>query len=248
MSKTLHQFLEVYRPKSADEQKFVDKHVTVKNKDKNGNGDDVFQATNVKTVGRKKENHGYEPGEDEKVYEELKGGQKNLDKNHNGKLDAQDFKLLRKNKMKEEIDAGLETELKAQRQTKKSVADAKKKYGVKSEEAEQIEEAGYSAKAAAAGKDIGKPGKQFAKIAKKAAEKYGSKERGEKVAGAVLAKLRKEDVLRDLANGLSESNVDLMVSVFEQLSEDNQDRFLDACQTPEGLDAMLDFSITNRNK
>lgn len=49
----------------------------------------------------------------------------------------------------------------------------------------------YSAKAARAGKDIGKPGKQFAKIAKSAGEKYGRKERGEKVAGAVLAKLRK---------------------------------------------------------
>ena len=48
----------------------------------------------------------------------------------------------------------------------------------------------YSAKKARAGKDIGKPGKQFAKIAKGAAERYGSKERGEKVAGAVLAKLR----------------------------------------------------------
>lgn len=48
----------------------------------------------------------------------------------------------------------------------------------------------YSAKKARAGKDIGKPGKNFAKIAKKAGEKYGSKERGEKVAGAVLSKLR----------------------------------------------------------
>jgi hypothetical protein len=57
----------------------------------------------------------------------------------------------------------------------------------------------YSAKKAAAGKDIGKPGKAFAKIAKSAGEKYGSKERGEKVAGAVLAKLRakKESVEQD---------------------------------------------------
>ena len=53
-----------------------------------------------------------------------------------------------------------------------------------------VAEAGYSAKDARAGKDIGKPGKQFAKIAKGAAERYGSKERGEKVAGAVLNKLR----------------------------------------------------------
>jgi hypothetical protein len=49
----------------------------------------------------------------------------------------------------------------------------------------------YSAKKARAGKDIGKPGKMFSKIAKSAGERYGSKERGEKVAGAVLAKLRK---------------------------------------------------------
>lgn len=61
---------------------------------------------------------------------------------------------------------------------------------------EDMEEDSYSAKAARAGKDIGKPGKQFAKIAKGAAERYGSKERGEKVAGAVLNKLRhpKEDI------------------------------------------------------
>ena len=78
--------------------------------------------------------------------------------------------------------------------------DGNKKESMKkaaSEVDESIEEGStgdYSAKKARAGKDIGKPGKQFAKIAKGAAERYGSKERGEKVAGAVLAKLRKEDV------------------------------------------------------
>jgi hypothetical protein len=53
-----------------------------------------------------------------------------------------------------------------------------------------VAEAGYSAKAGRAGKDLGKPGKNFAKIAKGAAERYGSKEAGERVAGAVLNKLR----------------------------------------------------------
>jgi hypothetical protein len=48
----------------------------------------------------------------------------------------------------------------------------------------------YSAKKAAAGKDIGKPGKMFSKIAKSAGSKYGSKAAGERVAGAVLNKLR----------------------------------------------------------
>lgn len=48
----------------------------------------------------------------------------------------------------------------------------------------------YSAKAATAGKDIGKPGKNFSRIAAKAAKEYGSKEAGERVAGGILAKLR----------------------------------------------------------
>jgi len=59
------------------------------------------------------------------------------------------------------------------------------------EEVEQMDEASYSAKMARAGKDIGKPGKMFSKIAAKASRKYG-KERGAKIAGAVLAKLRKK--------------------------------------------------------
>ena len=46
----------------------------------------------------------------------------------------------------------------------------------------ELDEASYSTK---------KPGKMFGKIAKKASRKYG-KERGAKIAGAVLAKLRKK--------------------------------------------------------
>jgi hypothetical protein len=88
----------------------------------------------------------------------LSGGQKKLDKNNNGKLDANDFAMLRKGAGKKETDEG-------------STGD-------------------YSAKKARAGKDIGKPGKGFAKIAKGAAERYGSEESGKRVAGAVLNKLR----------------------------------------------------------
>jgi hypothetical protein len=57
-----------------------------------------------------------------------------------------------------------------------------------------IREASYSAKSAREGKDIGKPGKNFANIAKNAAKHYGSKKAGMRVAGAILAKLRKEEV------------------------------------------------------
>lgn len=48
----------------------------------------------------------------------------------------------------------------------------------------------YSAKAGAAGKDLGKPGKNFDKIASSAAKEYGSAAAGKRVAGAVLNKLR----------------------------------------------------------
>jgi hypothetical protein len=47
-------------------------------------------------------------------------------------------------------------------------------------------------KAAKAGKDIGKPGKTFKKVAAKAAKKYGSKERGEAAAAAAMWKNIKE--------------------------------------------------------
>jgi hypothetical protein len=126
MTKTLKDFLEVYKPKSPDEQKFVDKHVVIKHKDRNGNGDDVFNG-NTKYIKRKEERKGYDVGDDEKVYEEteqldeyglviprrnnlvslkqhsfgdskLKGDQHKIDANKNGKVDAHDFHLLRKKK------------------------------------------------------------------------------------------------------------------------------------------------------
>lgn len=65
---------------------------------------------------------------------------------------------------------------------------------------EQLDEVSYSAKKAAAGEDIGKPGKQFSSIATKAGNKYGSAAAGKRVAGSILAKLReakKEDKKED---------------------------------------------------
>lgn len=48
----------------------------------------------------------------------------------------------------------------------------------------------YSAKAGAAGKDLGKAGKNFNRIAEKAEREYGSAAAGKRVAGAILGKLR----------------------------------------------------------
>ena len=69
-------------------------------------------------------------GFDESVEEELKGGQKKLDHNKNGKLDAHDFKLMRNKKMKEEVDLDEAAPkikpdfLKTQREKDKAHADA----------------------------------------------------------------------------------------------------------------------------
>ena len=72
--KTLKQMLELYTPKAGDEKKFADKHKVEKHKNLGGKAtedDQLFQATNVKTIDREKE-HGYNPdGSDEKVYEEV---------------------------------------------------------------------------------------------------------------------------------------------------------------------------------
>jgi hypothetical protein len=68
---SIKSLFEVYRPKPKDEQDFVDKHVVIKHKDENGNGDDVFNASKVKPVDRKKTRLGYDAPEDEKMYEEI---------------------------------------------------------------------------------------------------------------------------------------------------------------------------------
>ena len=72
MAKTLKGILEVYAPRSKDEKRFRDKHVVARNKlDTPTEDDAVFKATNVKTVGREKGRHGYDPTKDENVYESI---------------------------------------------------------------------------------------------------------------------------------------------------------------------------------
>ena len=132
MAKTLKDFLNERQlgpmvVKNPDEQKFIDKHVVAKTADRNGNDDELFKGSKVKMADRPKHRKGYNPGEDEKVYEEteqvdeaglviprrdnlvslkqhsfgdskLKGNQHKIDANKNGKVDAHDFHLLRKKK------------------------------------------------------------------------------------------------------------------------------------------------------
>lgn len=93
---------------------------------------------------------------------------------------------------------------------------ARIKAGMNNEEVEQVDEASYSAKAARAGEDIGKPGKMFSKIAASAAKRYGSEEKGKKVAGAVLAKLRKEEI-----EELTDEQIEM---IFEQIDAQLNER------------------------
>jgi len=59
-----------YRPKGGDEQEFMDKHIIQHTDDANGNDDNMFKGAGVAKVDRKKERHGYGPGEDALVHEE----------------------------------------------------------------------------------------------------------------------------------------------------------------------------------
>ena len=362
MAKTLNQFLEGYlKVKNPDEQKFVDKHVTAKHPDRNGNGDEVFNGSKVKTVDRRKDRHGYNPGEDEKVYEELKGSQHKIDANKNGKVDAHDFKLLRKKKKvaeeAEQIDELETATLKSYRTKARAQGNAiidKMKMGggdwskdqkdtktlrkrsaganmsgkqlvkrgesLKTEEVEELDELSkqtlrsYAQNAkdqmsrsdTLAGREMGartigaKPSakermhnrranKRYAglglaidKLAREEVEieekldmkkasmgtvikdfqksdapQFKGKSQDKRRAMAIAAKLtaerggkplNKEEKLADLLGDLTESHKRTMLAVFDKLNESNQKKFLEACETPEGVESMLDFSISHRGE
>lgn len=69
--KTLKQIREgFYSTVPEDEIDFVNSHGAVKKTaDANGNGDDVFNASNVKTVKRRADHHGYDDGQDSAIYD-----------------------------------------------------------------------------------------------------------------------------------------------------------------------------------
>jgi hypothetical protein len=127
----------------------------------------------------------------------------------------------------------------------------------------ELDEATYSAKAARAGEDIGKPGKAFAKIAKEAGKRYGSEERGKKVAGAVLAKLRAEEtdlfdyILEHLvAEGYADTNkaaLAIMANMSEEWKQSIVEEVLDEEEgsygaTPKAYGAARQTRMTAKRK
>lgn len=61
-----------YAPKAGDEQEFVKKHSREKHSDRVGNGDDIYQATNVKHSQASEPAHGHKSPKDKAVYEAAK--------------------------------------------------------------------------------------------------------------------------------------------------------------------------------
>jgi hypothetical protein len=364
MAKTLKDFLNERQlgpmvVKNPDEQKFIDKHVVAKTDDRNGNDDELFKGSKVKMADRKKDRKGYNPGEDEEVYEEaelaeskyefdvsgehgnaavdklikhansngikakvhtyngpgggnpvihlshkdpkvvhayakkhidpnvnlsnhkineaLKGDQHKIDANKNGKVDAHDFHLLRKKKKVaeeaeqiDELDHKLggtlsryinKTKDNPKREEGRNLALKKRwgdaKYGtpepkVKAavrEEAEQVDEKLDMKKAS-----MGTVVKDFQKSD---APQFQGKSQKKRQVMAIAAKLsaerggkplnKEERLLTKLAD-ISETHQRTMVSVFEKLNEDNQREFMLACDTAEGIEQMLDFSIQHRGE
>jgi hypothetical protein len=391
MAKTLKDFLNERQlgpmvVKNPDEQKFIDKHVVAKTDDRNGNDDELFKGSKVKMADRPKHRKGYNPGEDEEVYEALKGNQHKIDANKNGKVDAHDFHLLRKKKKvaeeAEELeelstdtlrnyrakakddaydaadvdddrrlrkrsmgswDAGKKIlkrgdalrkeeaeqidEISAEKKdayaqkagkqlpglfAKSNSADGARKYynrknavrKIANEEADQIDEildtpekaANYKAKAQKSfSKNVWISGDKAAhqtakkrlyglshpKVAeeieieeklnmdkasmgtvikdfqKSDAPQFQGKSQKKRQVMAIAAKLsaerggkplnKEERLLTKLAD-ISETHKRTMVSVFEKLNEDNQREFMLACDTAEGIEQMLDFSIQHRGE
>ena len=72
------------------------------------------------------------------------------------------------------------------------------------------------------GKDEGKPGKMFSKIANKAAKKYGSKEAGERVAGKIRADKAKAGTLEE-SNRTFKQNVRIVNESLDRLLAEDEE-------------------------
>jgi hypothetical protein len=116
MKKTFNTFVEQHMPRLTEEQlKELEQELNeVLGKDAKA-GDwihDFVHSDNPKFAGKSKEKrkqmalaayYAKQRNEEAEIAEALKGGQVKLDKNKNGKLDAQDFKMLRKEDLDEEL-------------------------------------------------------------------------------------------------------------------------------------------------
>jgi len=266
MTKSIKDFFEVYAPKPKGEKRFVDKHVVIKHKDKNGNGDDVFKATNMKGVERSP-NHGYNPGEDEKVYEgldEIIVGVKAYFEELGEDISDDDAKIFAENLYDDLItdlaEACSETDASEVVVEEEQIDELSKQtlanYVVKSAESRatkrrQIDwagrDGGFRTKGLRKGISNRKRGIDTA-INKLTKEDVINNFIVDKVKTAVLEEISNENKLRaNLEEHISQTHINKILELFSELNEDNQILMLNHLIDEESINDVLNFIIENND-
>jgi len=249
--KTLNQFVEqtgYKKVKAPDEQKFVDKHTSETKEDRAGNKDDVFKASNVKKSERKKERHGYEPGEDEAVYEAMDAAAR-FDHHH------QHAKALLKS---------ISDHLKTHAAEAAAHKDHKGRKGPHWGHTGSMEH--VATQLSNIHDNLARTGEyamhEEAELEEKTLTPAETKKR-EEVAMAIKRENPKMPMAKKMAiatatakkvaedfevaiSGLPSHTRGLLEGTMNRLSEDNKSKFVAACQTEEGLEKMIAFAIENR--
>lgn len=258
--KTLNTFLEqtgYLKVKSPDEQKFVDKHEVVVKKDNAGNEDDVFKASKIKTIERRKERKGYNPGEDEKVYEEaeLQEAMDAADRfNHHHQHAKNLLKSINQHLKTHAAEAAAHKDSKGRKGPNwghtGSMEHIATQLGHIHDQLARTGEYSMHEEVALDEKTLTPAElKKREEIANAIERKNSKMPMGKKMAIATsTAKRVAEETLAGLLGDLSEFNQKTMLTVFDKLSEENKTKFVEACETPSGVEAMLDFAIQNRGK
>jgi hypothetical protein len=193
---------EILKPKGKDEEQFMDSHET-ETIDKLQPGENaVFTPGQVKKDTSRKADR--QPGEDVAAYAKSNSQKKvvqpeitptnNVFVTKEDVTFEEDVSEARKRISRADKHAVLYHYIDPVTRQSKAKWVKKTAGSIKVESIETVEENTLSAKAGRAGKDLGKPGKNFEMIAKTAAKRYDSEEAGKRVAGAILAKMRKEEV------------------------------------------------------
>lgn len=257
--KTLKQFAEQtgYRKvKSPDEQRFVDKHEVQVNQDRAGNKDDVFKATNIKTIDRKKERKGYNPGEDEAVYEdaELKEAMDAAARfDHHHQHAKALLKSISQHIKTHAADAASSKDYKGRKGPNwghvGSMEHIATQLGhIHDQLARSGEYAMHEGVELEEKKLTPAEMKKREEVAKAIKRENPKMPMAKKMA---IATATAKKVAEDLAAAIGELSPRLqetMKTVFDRLNEENQQKFVAACATEEGLEKMVAFAIENRGE
>lgn len=251
--KTLKQFAEQtgYRKvKSPDEQRFVDKHEVEVKQDRAGNKDDVFKATNIKTIERKKDRKGYDAGTDEAVYEAMDAAAR-FDHHHQHakallksisqhlKTHATEAAAYKDHKGRKGPNWGHTGSMEHVASQLSNLHDQLARTGEYSmhEETELDEKTLTPAEM--------KKREEVAKAIKRDNPKMPM---AKKMAIATSTAKKVAEDLETAISGLSPRLQETMKTAFDKLHEDNQVKFAAACATEEGLEKMVAFAIENRGE